>query len=191
MLAIIKTLADSEELKSAAKIAEESGQMMGTVYQYLTKLGMEGYVFRSPVGNDGYVLTATGRTWVKDALAEVESRKRKKPYGYQVPFNARGDLLHYARAQNASWARLDTSSVDWRENEPFTATITMEKSHSGRSAKYLLWRDVDDDVQLPMFVVDLVEMIKQGATIHDGKVTATWQVRKRGQNYGLSYVGPA
>lgn len=190
MLDVIKTLIDSEELKSAAKISEESGHTTGTVYHYLTKLGMEGYVFRSPVGNDGYILTATGRTWVKDALEEMEARKRRRPGAYKVPYNSRGSLLHYARAENNSYRHLNASDVDWRENDPFVTELELDRSVSGRSAKYVIWHDPDGR-QFPMFVVDLVEMIKDGATVSGGKINATWKARKRGQNYGVQYDSPA
>jgi hypothetical protein len=189
MLDVIRVLDGSNELQSATKISEKSGQAVGTVEHYLVKMGLEGYVFHNPVGHDGYILTAQGRSWVTAELKDVERRKRTRPGAYKVPYSSRGNLLHYARAENNSYSRLNDSDVDWRENEPFVAELELDRSVSGRSAKYVIWHG-DEGHQFPMFVVDLVDMVKDGATITGGKVEATWKVRKRGQNYGVRYDGP-
>jgi DNA-binding PadR family transcriptional regulator len=190
MFDILRVLDGSESLKPTAQICKESGHMLGTVLDVLTKLGMEGYVFRNPVGEDGYILTAHGREWAKFELEDAERRKRKRPGAYKVPYSRHGNLLHYARAENDSYRHLNESNVDWRENEPFQAELELDRSVSGRSAKYVIWHDPEGR-QFPMFVVDLVEMIKDGATVSGGKILATWMARKRGQNYGVRYFGPA
>lgn len=105
----------------------------------------------------------------------------------QAPYDPRGNLLHFApsRPAGASWG------VDprWRGNEPFTATLTIDRTKSGRSAKYVIWRDPAGH-EFPMFIVDLVDLA-QHATVRRGTVVGRFHVRKRGQNYGIALApGP-
>jgi hypothetical protein len=190
MLDVLRVLVDSQALKSTAMIAVESDRPTETIEPVLINLGMEGFLFHNPVGTDGYILTARGRAWAESELENAERRKRKRPGAYKVPYSRHGNLLHYARAENDSYRYLNESNVDWRENEPFVTELELDRSVSGRSAKYVIWHDPEGR-QFPMFVVDLVEMIKDGATVSGGKILATWMARKRGQNYGVRYFGPA
>ncbi|WP_238009469.1 hypothetical protein KZZ52_26640 [Dactylosporangium sp. AC04546] len=93
----------------------------------------------------------------------------------EVPYDGDGNLLHYVDP----WA-----TPTMRPNEPFKAALQVEMMESGRSAKYLIWRD-GDGRRFPMFIIDLVDML-QRAEVLQGAVEATWIVRKRGQNYGIA-----
>ena len=77
---------------------------------------------------------------------------------------------------------------DWRPNEVFHACLQIDSTRSGRSAKYVIWTPVapgpDDRRTYPMFVTDLVEVLRAGVE-RGGIVCGRWIVAKRGQNYGL------
>ncbi|GAA0719330.1 hypothetical protein Drose_05655 [Dactylosporangium roseum] len=99
-----------------------------------------------------------------------------------VPYDADGNLLHYAdRWQDAQW----------RANEPFLAVMALDGMRSGRSAKYVLLND-SSGRSYPMFVADLLDLLRRSNTgIRDGRTEAeTWIVRKRGRNYGVA-LAPA
>jgi len=95
-----------------------------------------------------------------------------------APFTAIGSLQHWASPYTA---------VVWLPNDPFHATLRLDRVVSGRSAKYVIWRPVDaaDLRSFPMFVADLTDLLQHAERIERGIVSARWQVRKRGQNYGL------
>ena len=109
--------------------------------------------------------------------------------GYRAPFAPNGNLLHYVPKTYAHPARPGTSEIDWREIESFTATLRINTMYSGRSAKYTEWIDADGHCY-PMFVVDLLDLLRQTDILH-GTVTGTWIVRKRGGNYGIRYLPAA
>ena len=102
----------------------------------------------------------------------------------KAPYDSRGNLLHFAGRLPNEWS----SAHEWRPNEPMELRLTIDGVTSGRSAKYVTWLDADGH-HYPMFVVDLVEMIRDGTPIVAGAVHAMFRVRKRGQNYGLCYDG--
>lgn len=117
---------------------------------------------------------------------------------YQAPFDRDGNLQHYPQTQ-ADWSGVtyvDGKRVgeiifhepDWREVVPFRATMTLESGvTSGRSAKYVHWRDQDGH-QYPMFVSELVDLVTAGAAKEGGVAEGMWIVCKRGANYGIRYV---
>lgn len=108
--------------------------------------------------------------------------KVRRPGQYRVPYDRAGNLMHYASERYASES---PGQVDWRANEPFHADLQLlDEMGTGRSAKYLWWRDVATGLRYPMFVVDLVDLVRHGA-IEYGQVLDDWAVRKRGTNYGL------
>jgi hypothetical protein len=99
----------------------------------------------------------------------------------QAPYDQRGNLQHFPETWRAE--------IDWRSNEPFTATLTLDGTRRGRSAAYFQWRDADGHT-FPMFVSDTAALIEHSVIDH-GTIRAAWIVGKRGQNYGLRYHGPA
>lgn len=77
---------------------------------------------------------------------------------------------------------------EWRMNQPWRASLQLDTVTSGRSAKYVIWRPVNlplDRRTFPMFVTDLLDVVKNGEIQPGGIVSARWMVAKRGQNYGL------
>jgi hypothetical protein len=95
----------------------------------------------------------------------------------EAPFSAGGDLEHYAGY-----------SAEWRPNTPMELELAISGMTSGYSAKYLNWVDADGH-SYPMFVSDLIDMLREVVVEH-GTIHAMFQVRKRGQNFGLCYAGP-
>ena len=97
---------------------------------------------------------------------------------YKAPFS-RDSLMHYAQE------RFSGTSVEWRDNVPFEATLTIDRMTSGYSSKYTIWKDEQGN-SYPMFVADIVDLVKE-APISNGTVKGKWIVRKRGQNYGIKF----
>lgn len=105
----------------------------------------------------------------------------------EAPYDSRGNLLHWAdpNQRPGTWA----AAHEWRPNEPMELRLTIDGVTSGRSAKYVTWTGADGKVY-PMFVSDIVEMFRDGITVTAGQVQGVFKVRKRGENYGLTYCGP-
>ena len=109
-----------------------------------------------------------------------------------APFTTGGSLHHYVacrsaedHAQEDEYARC--INVVWLPNDPFIATLEITHMTRGYSAKYVNWMSphADDDRVYPMFVTDLLDLMRNVDRIERGIVTTRWKVRKRGQNYGL------
>lgn len=96
---------------------------------------------------------------------------------YKVPYDNKGNLMHYA---------YHYGGVHWDDNRPFKAEMQIKTMGSGRSAKYLVWQDVFTKREYPMFIVDTVEVLRDGVVDRGQTPELTWTVRKRGQNYGIA-----
>lgn len=106
----------------------------------------------------------------------------------RYPVSQGGSLLHYPQNSLVRTATgYDSVPPIWVPNDPFAATLRLDSMASGRSAKYVIWKAASEmDCRCwPMFIADLLELV-QFAAIDRGVISATWQVRKRGQNYGLA-----
>ena len=103
----------------------------------------------------------------------------------EVPYDQHGNLMFWVDGQSA-YSYLGEGYVPYtmRPNAAFAATLTLDSMRSGRSAKYLVWRDLDDH-HYPMFISDLTAMLPL-VTVHRGVVSGTWFVRKKGQNFGIA-----
>ncbi len=91
------------------------------------------------------------------------------------------------RVIHHDWRAVHTGP-DWRPNEPFHATLQVCDLRSGQSAKYVLLRPVAMPLDLrtyPMFIADLIDLLKTGHIMQGGIASERWMVAKRGQNYGL------
>lgn len=93
----------------------------------------------------------------------------------EVPFDKGGNMLHYPMYRDCTW------DVLW----PFDATMEVDGMMSGRSAKYLILKDVDTGKEYPMFVSDLIDFIQNGGIVKDGRLTTKWMASKKGTNYGI------
>lgn len=107
---------------------------------------------------------------------------KEAPYGKRVAYVGDGhlvdlgmELLEYA---------YQPQGIEWRPNDPFEATLLLIDCERGRSAARFIWEDRQTQTRYPMFMSGMLDLVKNHST-HKGKVTATWQVVKRGQNYGL------
>lgn len=103
------------------------------------------------------------------------------------PYDERGNLMHYARPADRGGYH---QAAEWRPGEEFTATLVMDHSISGMSAKYFMWKDCFAVRWYPMFATDLVDLTQQGE-ITRGVTTAVWTPRKRGQNFGIRFLRDA
>ncbi|MEV1168574.1 hypothetical protein [Nonomuraea sp. NPDC049784] len=108
----------------------------------------------------------------------------------EAPYDEQGNLIHYPKTRYtyANGVRTEIP-YDWRLNEPFTATLKVTGFERGRSAARFFWADQDGH-EFPMFLKDLDQMLMT-ADFTRGTVTGRWDVAKRGENYGLRYLGPA
>ncbi|WP_217181628.1 hypothetical protein [Streptomyces sp. AC495_CC817] len=86
----------------------------------------------------------------------------------------------------AEYAGLNESRYDWRPNEPFEATLTLERLERGRSAARFWFVD-ERGTRYPFFGQGLVDMLSRVILDH-GRVRGTWIAVKRGANYGLELL---
>lgn len=93
---------------------------------------------------------------------------------YPIPFNAKGDQLHY-----------DDGRAKMRDNFEFVDTLKMEGMSRGRSAAYFLFRRKSTGTQVIVFMTDLIDLF---AHANHGCVTGLFTFCKRGQNYGCRMV---
>ncbi|SHW94992.1 Uncharacterised protein [Mycobacteroides abscessus subsp. abscessus] len=66
--------------------------------------------------------------------------------------------------------------------EPFEADMRVIGMETGRSAKRILLQDSKTGKTYPLFVADIVNLLK------DTVLSGTWEACKRGQNYGVRKV---
>lgn len=126
----------------------------------------------------------------------------KKSTVTHVPYGPKG-LQHFpedTRDHTNAKYNFETRSYDvppvriepeWRPNEPFPATLTLDGTARGRSAAYFRWTG-ESGAEYPMFISDLADVLASNVTaVRAGSVTAWWMVAKRGSNYGLRLATPA
>ncbi|BCJ75061.1 hypothetical protein CS0771_46050 [Catellatospora sp. IY07-71] len=103
----------------------------------------------------------------------------------RYPVDEQGNLEHYP-SRIHTWGKVERDLGQlWSEgNEPFAATLSLVSGNRGRSAAYFVWRD-EAGRTYPMFMTDLVDVL-MCKLVDRGAVSGLWQVRKRGQNYGLA-----
>ena len=108
----------------------------------------------------------------------------------KVPISADGGIQHYPEK---SWGydeadrRSFSIDVKWDDIDTFQAFLVLEGLERGRSAAYFWWKDRDSDATYPMFMKDMVELLKYGQVYH-GTVFGKWAPAKRGENYGIKHV---
>lgn len=97
---------------------------------------------------------------------------------YRIPFNPNGSLMHFPGYNGGG------ANIEWRDNYEFEATLRLDGMRRGRSAKYIEWKDNKGDAIYPMFIADLLDLMKHGS-ISGGVAVGRWTFTKRGQNYGI------
>jgi hypothetical protein len=93
-------------------------------------------------------------------------------FDYPVPFSYRGTLIHQVK---------EGELPEWRENMPFTASLSIDWLEPGASVKrVMILRDNATGSAYPMFVDDLVDLLRHSIVDH-GVVSGTWRVKRTGR----------
>ena len=111
-----------------------------------------------------------------------------KPGNYEIPFDSKGNLLHYPENEydypkNGGDPRVIEPT--WKGNFVFEDTLRLLHTMRGRSAAYFYFESQTTGKKYPMFLKDFEEVMKV-KVINKGVVSGTWTFVKRGQNYGLT-----
>lgn len=102
------------------------------------------------------------------------------------PVDYQGNLMHYPDTQYVLHeGKSATIQPMWMPNKPFEAKLLLQTLQRGRSAAYFIWVDTSTNKTYPMFMIDMIDVM-QRKTVVKGVAIGTWQVRKRGQNYGIA-----
>jgi hypothetical protein len=101
------------------------------------------------------------------------------------PYDERGNLMHYAVDRPYGYDYYTPN--DWRPGAEFEATLELDHTISGRSAKYFMWHDINTGLTYPMFAADLVDLCKKGI-VRRGISHSVWVPRKRGANFGIRWA---
>jgi hypothetical protein len=111
------------------------------------------------------------------------SRKKE----WKVPLDDDGNLLHWARPESKTgWgANYKQTGINWVEPFEFQAYLQIDRLETGRTAKYVWWTDLQTGNQYPMFVADVIKLVKAGCQA-GGKRNGLWRTVKRGQNFGIT-----
>jgi hypothetical protein len=96
----------------------------------------------------------------------------------KAPFNGSGNLLGFAG--HGSYVH------EWRDNQPFSATMTFTDLSRGRSSIKFYLED-EHGHRYEMFAKDLLDLVRT-SSVDEGKVTGDWIIIKRGRNYGVKLV---
>lgn len=94
-----------------------------------------------------------------------------------------GSLAHFASGDRGYDPYAEVEWIDptsWRLD---SVLLTIGELHSGRSAKWVTWTDVNGRT-FPMFITDLIGLVRDGR-VHCGTTQETFKIAKRGQNFGI------
>lgn len=78
--------------------------------------------------------------------------------------------------------------VEWRDNDPFEAVLSITGKFRGQSASRLIFEVVRPDgtsFRAEMFIADAVKTFDRGVE-PGGTTRGLWHFTKRGQNYGIA-----
>ncbi|MDF2506279.1 MAG: hypothetical protein K0Q52_138 [Microbacterium sp.] len=99
----------------------------------------------------------------------------------QIPYRV---LLEYTYGAPGEASTEWGHPIEWRPNEPFEASLELDRLERGRSAARFWFVNQGDGTEYPFFGQGLVDMLSQ-VTLEHGMVRGTWIAVKRGANYGL------
>jgi len=107
---------------------------------------------------------------------------------YLIPFDQDGSLMPYSKPE---WCRPANvpRAAEWRPRDPFPAVLTLVDLKRHRTSHMFYWHDQDRRI-FPMFPQDLRDLILAGGVIEKCSVAGLWRGVKRGENYGVQWVGP-
>lgn len=97
---------------------------------------------------------------------------------YDIPF-CNGDLLHYPEVYGSR-------VIEWRPNYVFEDTLEYVGYARGRSAAYLKFRSKRNEKTYSMFMTDFDNCAH---SLIFGELEGKFTFIKRGQNYGLQFLG--
>ncbi|MGH7238777.1 MAG: hypothetical protein ACREHG_01795 [Candidatus Saccharimonadales bacterium] len=97
----------------------------------------------------------------------------------KAPFDLKGNLMSFPEP---IYANERLNQPDWRDVGTFEETLEYVDYTRGRSSVNFIWRDVRSGREYPMFVTDLDSIM---TNICVGRLRATWEIGKRGMNYGI------
>lgn len=110
-----------------------------------------------------------------------------------IPFDYKGNMMDYPGTRwvhnpehpNADARGYIHMDPEWRDNKPFHLPVLhLDTYGRGRSSVRFMWIDGDGHTY-PMFVSDMVEVVKM-RRIEDGAVRdSQWIGKKKGANYGI------
>lgn len=111
-----------------------------------------------------------------------------KLYNGYIPYYSDGTPFTYISSGYQYPDPLNNGS-SWKYNIPFPANLRLTDMERGRSAAHFIWEDEQGHAFI-MFMTDLLDLI-QNFTIENGVVSGMWGFVKRGQNFGVVYLGVA
>lgn len=98
-----------------------------------------------------------------------------------VPFDKKGGVPNFV-----SYYEEQKGTYDFRENvAPFKADLIFAGFSRGRSSANFTLRHPVTDATFEMTAHDLGEAIRGGCLIANGRLEATFAVKKRGANYSI------
>jgi len=93
---------------------------------------------------------------------------------FKVPYNEAGDLMKSVHR----WAVPE----EWRDNTPFLAKLKLDGWLAPSAVRF---KDVDTGLCYPMFLTELVELIKVSEISEGVTHKMHWMVVKKYQDYGI------
>jgi len=93
---------------------------------------------------------------------------------FKVPYNKAGDLMKSVHR----WAVPE----EWRANTPFLAKLKLDGWLAPSAVRF---KDVDTGLCYPMFLTELVELIKVSEISEGVTHKMHWMVVKKYQDYGI------
>ena len=112
-----------------------------------------------------------------------------KKLNYKAPFLEDGSVPSYPSNWDILRGKYQEVKIDWKDVEPFYADLRftgMDKGSHG-STRYTL-KNLNSDANYCMFTVDVLDILMTHG-IQGGILHGYWVVQKRGQNYGIRYIG--
>lgn len=96
---------------------------------------------------------------------------------YKIPFDKDGNMLSYPY-----------NVEEWREPYKFSTRLKYNGYSRGRSSAVILFKDWQGR-SYSMFMSDFDKMMQDGFDVDGKSVSGIFTFVKKGQNYGLQYLG--